>query len=133
VSEIFLGAYKGGGDAGAGPAFKAANAAAEASADGRNALLQAYLAEGGSKNPAARGAGTQINDTDKAVKALTASLSTTRGEITALKQQLSTAQADTTSALASLSAKLEGLETGTGTSVGEIARAVVAELKKEGN
>ena len=121
VLNLYNGAYFGGGDAGARPVFAAVN-------DGTQALVEAYTASGKTK-----GIGLQVWETRSLIGTLGTAVATARTEITALKQQLADSRADTASALASISATLEGLETGTGTSVGEIARAVVAELKKEGN
>lgn len=64
--ETFLGAYKGGGDAGPLPAFKAANDAAEAAKDVRQAVAEAYVLSGGEKNNG-KGIGRQVYEQGLAI------------------------------------------------------------------
>lgn len=98
--ETYLGAFKGGGDAGPLPGFKAANNAAEAAQDVRQAVAEAYVLSGGED-----GGGKSIGR-----------LVFEQGE-----------------AISRIEDRLDAISTGTGYSLKDIAKAVVAELKLEGN
>ena len=121
VLNLYNGAYFGGGDAGARPVFAAVN-------DGTQALVEAYTASGKTE-----GIGMQVWKTRKWIENVASAVAGQGTTLGQLKTDLATDRANAASAHAAILARLEGLETGTGTSVGEIARAVVAELKKEGN
>lgn len=74
--NLYNGAYFGGGDAGEEPVFMAVNKALAFVRDNNQALAQAYIADGGEKNPNARGIGKIVwesgSDIDKLTDALAA-------------------------------------------------------------